>query len=298
MDVFFSKDFIRDSHSFDTTAKAGWIADSLSRQSFDRVSLTEPIDLKHEHLSVVHTEKYIDAIKTGLPLDLASSNGLKWDNSLFPCVFAHNAGIVAAALKALDSGISGSLSSGLHHARKDKGNGFCTFNGLVIAAMAALNAGASRVLIIDFDAHGGGGTNSLILNEPRIVHLDISVNSFDSFVPAKKEDCSVLVSDSSDYCEQIFVNLQNLNNQTFDLCLYNAGVDPDQRCKVGGLQGITEEVLRERDRYVFEWCRWKGIPVAFALAGGYINSETLSKQQLVNLHLGTIVAASKTESIK
>ena len=30
--------------------------------------------------------------------------------------------------------VAGSLSSGLHHARADRGNGFCTFNGLVVAS--------------------------------------------------------------------------------------------------------------------------------------------------------------------
>jgi len=37
------------------------------------------------------------------------------------------------------------------------------------------------VLILDFDAHGGGGTASLIADEPRITQLDISTNDSDSY---------------------------------------------------------------------------------------------------------------------
>jgi len=51
---------------------------------------------------------------------------------------------------------TGSLSSGLHHARRTHGAGFCTFNGLALAALTALEvltAGAQRVLILNLDAH-------------------------------------------------------------------------------------------------------------------------------------------------
>ena len=78
-------------------------------------------------------------------------------------VLSSNGGAVAAGLAALEHGVAGSLSSGLHHARREKGAGFCTFNGLVIAAREALTAGARSVLILDFDAHCGGGTRS---NDP------------------------------------------------------------------------------------------------------------------------------------
>lgn len=55
-----------------------------------------------------------------------------------------------------DVSLAGSIMS------YDSGAGFCTFNGIAIAAKQALRRGAKRVLIIDFDAHGSGGTHSLI----------------------------------------------------------------------------------------------------------------------------------------
>ncbi|GEM_PF-3972919 len=38
--------------------------------------------------------------------------------------------VLAAVSAALEDGVAGSLSSGLHHARRDYDNGLCTFNGL------------------------------------------------------------------------------------------------------------------------------------------------------------------------
>jgi len=44
-----------------------------------------------------------------------------------------------------------------HHASKDTGKGFCLVNNTAIAAEAALDAGASRVFIFDWDLHHGDG---------------------------------------------------------------------------------------------------------------------------------------------
>ena len=111
---------------------------------------------------------------TGVPRAPAEQQGFLWNAGLWRSVLASNGGVVAAALSAMRTGVAGSLSSGLHHARRDRGSGFCTFNGLVIAAHEALDGGAGSVLILDLDAHCGGGTASLIADEPRIWHVDVS----------------------------------------------------------------------------------------------------------------------------
>lgn len=102
-------------------------------------------------------------------------------------VVASTGGAVAAALAALQSGGSaGSLSGGLHHARRERGEGFCTFNGLALAGASALEAGAESVLILDFDAHCGGGTHPLIKDNPRIWQVDVSVDEFDDYTPSER----------------------------------------------------------------------------------------------------------------
>lgn len=83
----------------------------------------------------------------------------------------------------------------------------------------------------------------------------------------------------------------------FDLCLYNAGMDPYEGCPDGGLAGITEAVLAARERMVFDWCQAQNLPVAFSLAGGYIG-EKLDERGLVALHRLTLSAAAATGKIK
>jgi len=50
--------------------------------------------------------------------------------------------------------------------------GFCIFNYAAAAAKALLEEGL-RVLVLDFDAHHGNGTQEIFWEEPGVVHIDI-----------------------------------------------------------------------------------------------------------------------------
>lgn len=192
---------------------------------------------------------------------------------------------------ALANGVAGSLSSGLHHARQDRGSAFCTFNGLALAARAAIANGAKNVLILDLDAHCGGGTSSLLAEHLNIWQCDVSTCRFDGYTESDGV-CLSVVKSAGEYLPTVEKRLNKLSENAphFDLCLFNAGMGPHEDCDTGGMPGITTEMLAERERMVFEWCRRKGTPIAFALAGGYIGGK-LSQRQLVRLHRLTIEAA-------
>src|SRR3984893_12667753 len=51
--------------------------------------------------------------------------------------------------------------------------GFGYFNHIAIAALDALENGAERVAIWDFDAHHGNGTEDIVANHPRIAFASI-----------------------------------------------------------------------------------------------------------------------------
>ncbi|MFZ2239933.1 MAG: hypothetical protein WAV90_10370 [Gordonia amarae] len=286
MKVFYSPDYTLAGHDFDTTRKASWVARSLRNSPVDDVDLVEPEPLSLSDVLRVHDREYVDAVATGTPRGLAESQGFDWDEGLLPMVLATNGGVVAAARAALTDGVSGSLSSGLHHAKHARGDGFCTFNGLAIAAKTLLADGAvDSVLILDLDAHCGGGTASLIADEPRIAQVDVSVSLFDWY------DGSIEVTQAGDYLDAIHRVLDDID-ESCDLVLYNAGMDPYEGCDIGGLDGITADVLAHREETVFQWCAQRGLPVAFVLAGGYIGSA-LNPAQLVELHRLTITSAAR-----
>jgi acetoin utilization deacetylase AcuC-like enzyme len=292
MKIFYSPSYTIAPHSFETTRKSRWIAESLAAEPISGIELIAPEPTSAAALSRVHDPEYVDAVRNGNPRERAESQGFPWDPALWEMACASSGGVVAAAIEALRTrSVSGSLSSGLHHARRARGAGFCTFNGLVLAARAALDAGARTVLIIDLDAHCGGGTHELIHGDKRIWQMDVSVDAFDWYEPLGN-NLLEMVHDASRYMPTIERKLTWLEREAprFDICLYNAGMDPFGGCSIGGMQGITQKVLRDREVAVFSWCRMRGISIAFVLAGGYIGPG-LAREGLVALHRLTPEAA-------
>ncbi|MSR58586.1 MAG: hypothetical protein EXS05_13190 [Planctomycetaceae bacterium] len=296
MPVFYSPAYVGAGFAFDTTRKAGWVADSLGESPIAGIALVAPPSISESQVMQVHDAAYVRAVKTGEPLSLAQSQGFAWDPGLWPMVLASNGGAVAAGSAALEVGVAGSLSSGLHHARRARGSGYCTFNGLAIAAREALAAGLSNVLILDLDAHCGGGTRSLIRDDRRIWHVDVAVNGFDRYDRADRAWLD-LVDDATNYLPTIEQRLHDLDHLRipFDLCLYNAGMDPFEDCLTGGLAGMTRDILDRREQMVFHWCRARHLPIAFVLAGGYVG-PCLSHAGLVDLHRLTLSAAAENST--
>lgn len=54
-----------------------------------------------------------------------------------------------------------------HHAEPERAMGFCIFSNIAIAAQDALARGMERVMVIDYDAHHGNGTQAAFLNDER-----------------------------------------------------------------------------------------------------------------------------------
>ena len=54
-----------------------------------------------------------------------------------------------------------------HHAEPDQVMGFCIFNNIAIAAREALSGGMERIMVIDYDAHHGNGTQAACLHDER-----------------------------------------------------------------------------------------------------------------------------------
>lgn len=288
MSVYFTAEYNTEAISLETVNKAVHLDASLRDRPIPGVVLRSPAALTIDDLAVAHDAPYIAAVRSGEPAWLAGSGVGEWHPDLFACATHSNGGVLAAVLEALDAQrTAGSLSSGLHHARAGRGAGFCTFNGLAIAALRAVEHGATRVLILDLDAHCGGGTASILAGHARIEQVDVSVHAYDSYddVP----NARLVIASPHDYLGQIARELAQIDDPaSIDVVIYNAGMDPHEAA--GGRAGITADVLAAREDMVFAWARAHGCPVAWVLAGGY-RSSRLGMDGLVDLHRLTIDAA-------
>ncbi|WP_027962761.1 histone deacetylase family protein [Halomonas halodenitrificans] len=83
------------------------------------------------------------------------------------------------ALSALDHVLaSGEAAFGLcrppgHHAAVDQFGGYCFFNNAAVAAQRALDAGLSRVAILDVDFHHGNGTQQIFEQRSDVLFISI-----------------------------------------------------------------------------------------------------------------------------
>ena len=296
MKIFYNDGYVAPNHSFDTTRKAAWIADAIHETGVPGVELVDPAcftGLAEQVIESIHDTEYVDALRKGEPEGLASSQGFVWDEGIWKMALNSTAGVLGAVTEALASGSSaGSLSSGLHHARANEGSGFCTVNGLAGAARPALGLVDGTVVVLDVDAHCGGGTHSLIGHEERIRHLDLSVSSFDSYAAAGDNRLVLLARDASraGFDRRYLDELDGLLDQIPDdtgLVVYNAGMDPHPT--------VSSAALTRRENRVAEWCSVNSVPVAFVLAGGY--THVMAEGQLVDLHMKTVRAFSSAGSV-
>ena len=277
--------------------KFALVADGL-RESAD-VRLAEPAPVTEADLRRVHTAEYIAAIRTGEPRALAESQKFPWSPELYPSVCLTSGGCLAAARQALQDGVSAALVSGFHHACADHGEGFCTFNGLIVALDALVAAGEIRTAaVLDMDLHYGNGTAQLAALRPHVFALSLYGSDYrDNFcfrdvTERHHEDgenhrsCALPAGcDRAKMLEIMDAALPLIAARRPDLLLYQAGADPYFEDPYSPL-ALDHDDLLVRDRRVFEFAKAHAIPVAWVLAGGY----TSDVSKVVRVHLNTFRA--------
>ena len=279
--VFYSPAYVVEGKS-ETVTKARLVAEMVEAGKAGEVWLEAPKLATRKELETIHTAEHVRSTfeDKGSFLEVGP-----WSQPLLDSILASTGGMRDAVKEALKNGRSGSLSSGLHHARRGSGNGFCQFNGLALAALEALKK-VRTVGILDLDAHAGGGTFDILGGNKRVYLADVTVNSFDSWEPTDPQrHFYVEVDDARGYLGHLEDALHSL--EPIDFLIYNAGMDTYE--KAGGMKGITKDIIRKRERLVVQWARAREIPHLFALAGGY-KWGGLTLDQVAELHLETVKA--------
>jgi acetoin utilization deacetylase AcuC-like enzyme len=130
-----------------------------------------------EQLERVHAPAHIDAIRE---LSEAGGGMIDVDTSASAGSYEaalHAAGGAAWAARTMLADGQPVAFCGLrppgHHAERARAMGFCLFNNVAVAATEALEAGAERVLVLDWDVHHGNGTEEIFAADPRVLYISI-----------------------------------------------------------------------------------------------------------------------------
>ena len=240
---------------------ADWIEQGLP------IRVIEPEPVSREQIALAHDRSYVDGV-----LDCVLPNGFRGRQKEVADSLPWTSGsFLSAARCALQNGlVACSPTSGFHHAGPDSGYGYCTFNGLLVTALALKAEGkVSRVGILDCDEHYGDGTAEIIdkLGIEWIRHVS---EEYEGAAAAQRFIYTV---------PSVVRSFAR-----FDLLIYQAGADQHIDDPLGGF--LTTAELAERDRIVFSVAKEIGIPLVWNLAGGY--QQPLAR--VLEIHRNTMEA--------
>ena len=255
------------------------------------VSLEVAPSATDPQILLAHTREYLDRVKYGALSQLEQRRiGFPWSLKMVERSRRSTGATIAAANAALKEGIGFNLAGGTHHAFSDRGQGFCVFNDVCVAARLLRQDGKTlRAIVIDCDVHQGNGTASIASGDE---HLFTFSMQCESNFPFRKTNGDMDINlppgtGDEEYLTAMSEGIdQALSVFDPDIAFYLAGADPFVGDRLGQLS-VSKEGLRKRDQLLFERCREANLPVAVSMAGGYANNV----EDIVDIHFATIESA-------
>jgi len=241
------------------------------------IEVIEPLPAEMEELAMAHDVEFVKDVLLG-----KRTNGFGNKSKLVAASLPYTTGAMLSAARHVlaSGGAAAAPCSGFHHAGYAKTEGFCTFNGLMVTALALKKANigsghVERVGILDLDMHYGNGTDNIIHAcncEGWIKHFTAGLNYMRSnqapeFFAETLPEMLAWMADC-------------------DLVLYQAGADPHVDDPFGGW--LTTAELQKRDAMVFEALAKSKVPVAWNLAGGYQRDADGGISKVIEIHDNTM----------
>ena len=144
----------------------------------ENLQVIKPASATEADLLRFHTQAHIDNVK-----HLSNTNGGYCGDSTIVGRGSYEIALLAAggAIAAVEAVVRGTVQNAYaltrppgHHAKREEGMGYCIFNNMVIAAKYAREVlGVGKILIVDWDAHHGNGTEDAFLSDPDVLFVSL-----------------------------------------------------------------------------------------------------------------------------
>lgn len=257
-----------------------------------------------EELMTTHAPHYVQNFIHGhnqTPQELRNV-GFPWSPAGVQRAQSSVGGTVAAACHVCCESNSSQLrwaahvAGGTHHAFYDRGEGFCVFSDMAVAANVVLQRYPShirRILLLDLDVHQGNGNAVLFQNNPNVFTFSIhcSANYFSAKESSDLDiELPVHCSDNT-YLVTLRYWLKQLEEQqqpSFDLVLFQAGVDVLKEDRLGRMD-LSLEGVRRRNQLVYDFAYRNRLPLVICMGGGYPRHDDW--QPILDAHASVYVDA-------
>lgn len=269
--VYFDPAMLAKAHSISPSlGKPALVVADWQQQGF-AIDIEPFKPVTHETLSLAHDPRFVQAIFEG-----KTNNGFDNRDPAIAESARYTCGaMLRASLQALVSEtVAVAPVSGFHHAYYESCHGFCTFNGLMVAAVSLHQSKkVGKVGILDLDQHWGDGTEDII--------QELAIDWIQHYSAGATERDARHARPFLDMLERLVESFSGC-----DILMYQAGADPHVKDPLGGW--MTTEQLQERDRIVFTTAHRMGLPVVWNLAGGYQRDASGGIAPVLEIHRNTM----------
>lgn len=169
------------------------------------------------------------------------------------------------------------VAGGTHHAFYDRGEGFCVFSDIAVAADVILRRFPDlvrRILILDLDVHQGNGNAVLFHGRPEVFTFSMHCNA-NYFSDKQASDLDIeLPANCNDETYLLTLRhwLKRIREDAgdFDFIFFQAGVDILENDRLGRMR-VSGAGVRRRNELVFQFAarEMKNLPLVITMGGGY-----------------------------
>lgn len=263
----------------------------IKEGTVSRGEVLTPALPSRQDLLLAHTPGWVKKnLEFNFSKEDSSAAELKITRQVVRAHLMNAGGTLAAAELALKNGVGINCGGGSHHARRERGAGFCLINDIAVVVKKLLKERRiKRALVIDLDAHQGDGTSAILKGDRRA--FTFSMHNQEIY-PEQKERSSMDIglkpgTGDRTYLAVLRAELPRLLDRFRpDFALYVAGADVYRGDLLGGFK-LSQGGIKKRDAFVLAECRRRGIPVTVTLSGGYAKKFA----DTVRIHANTVNAA-------
>ena len=271
----------------------GLIADGL----LTKEQTLKPAPLTRDDLLLIHSQEYLEELKQRkniaeyLEAPVLQYAPLSLDRAVLEPFKRASGGTLLAARQALQSGIGINLGGGYHHAKPDRGEGFCLYADVPIAIRKLQSESLiKRAIVIDVDVHQGNGTILCLPDDESTFTFSMHQGNIYP-IPKEVGDLDVELSggmQDEEYLEILAEHLPKiLDGSQADICFIVGGCDPLDGDPLAGLK-MTADGIVKRDHAIVEACAKRNLPVVLTLSGGYSpdawKSQYMSIKNLIEVY--------------
>ncbi|MBN8506909.1 MAG: hypothetical protein J0L58_20780 [Burkholderiales bacterium] len=284
--VVFDERMVAATRSFSPSSRKPGLVMQDWLQHWPSLNVVAPRMVARKHLAQAHDPEYVDGV-----LDCSIPNGFgNTDPDVARSLpWTVGAMVTAAVLALRETTTYCAPVSGFHHAYWSRGGGYCTFNGLMVAALHVLKQNlADQVFILDCDFHYGDGTEDILQHvQPGQGPVHRLTRRIHHFTAGEHFGRG---ASSAEFLGWVGDAMFSIKRHPADmrrkLVLYQAGADQHVDDPLGGL--LTTGELQRRDNIVFRYINAYGIPCAWNLAGGYQQEPDGSIPKVLEIHRNTM----------